>query len=112
MLQALVGKDLADLTEIVARHRVPTYRARQLYEGLYRTRVADLQAIRTLPSALRGTLLSEFAAGLPQVAQQFASIDGTARYLLKLSDGKTIETVFIPEQKRDTLCISSQVGCA
>ncbi len=112
MLQTLVGKDLADLADIVARHGEPTYRARQIYEGLYRTKVADLQAIRTLPAALRGALSAEFAAGLPQVAQRFASLDGTVRYLLKLSDGKTIETVFIPEQKRDTLCISSQVGCA
>ena len=112
MPQTLVGKDLADLAEILARHGEPTYRARQLYEGLYRTKVAELQAIRTLPAALRGELSAEFAADLPQVAQRFASIDGTVRYLLKLSDGKTIETVFIPEQKRDTLCISSQVGCA
>ena len=110
--QTLVGKDLADLAGILARHGQPAYRARQLYEGLYRTKVTDLQAIRTLPAALRGTLSAEFPAGLPQVARRFASIDRTVRYLLKLSDGKTIETVFIPEPKRDTLCISSQVGCA
>ncbi len=112
MLQALVGKDLADLAQILARHGEPTYRARQLYEGLYRKKVADLQAIKTLPAALRGTLSAEFSPGLPQLAQRFASIDGTVRYLLKLADGKTIETVLIPEQKRDTLCVSSQVGCA
>ena len=112
MPQTLVGKDLADLADIVARHGQPTYRARQIYDGLYRAKAADLHAIRTLPAALRGTLSAEFPAGLPRVTRRFASIDETVRYLLELSDGKTVETVFIPEQARDTLCISSQVGCA
>lgn len=107
-----MGKDLADLAGIVTSYGEPAYRARQLYEGLYRKKIVDLQSIEVLPETLRGALSKEFALELPQIAQQFASVDGTIRYLLKLSDGKTIEAVFIPESKRDTLCISSQVGCA
>ncbi len=49
--------------------------------------------------------------GLPEVAQLYQSADGTRRYLLRLDDGRTVETVLMPEGERDTICISSQVGC-
>ena len=70
-----------------------------------------LDSITTLPKSLREGLGGEFETGLPRVNQRFASVDGTVRYLLGLADGKSVEAVFIPEQDRDTLCISSQVGC-
>jgi 23S rRNA (adenine2503-C2)-methyltransferase len=50
--------------------------------------------------------------GLPGIAQRYESVDGTRRYLLRLEDGRTVETVLMPEGERDTICISSQVGCA
>jgi 23S rRNA (adenine2503-C2)-methyltransferase len=109
--QALVGKELSDLAELVAGLGEPAYRARQIYEGLYRQRLADLAEISSLPAALRSRLTAGHAAGLPKVAQRFAASDGTVRYLLELADGKSVEAVFIPEARRDTLCISTQVGC-
>ncbi len=109
--QPLVGKELSELAEIVARRGEAPYRARQLYQGLYRQAVTDLDSISTLPAALRASLAAEFGAGAPQPAGRFASSDGTVRYLLGLADGKSVEAVFIPEQHRDTLCISTQVGC-
>ena len=85
----------------------PRFRARQIYQAVYRQRVTDLQRVSTLPKPLR----EEFPVGIPEVDRQFDSTDGTRRYLLKLADGKTVETVWMPEAERSTVCISSQVGC-
>jgi len=85
----------------------PSFRARQIYEAVYRHRVTDLRAVSNLPKPLR----EELPVGLPQIERQFASTDGTIRYLLKLADGKTVETVWMPEAERSTVCISTQVGC-
>jgi 23S rRNA (adenine2503-C2)-methyltransferase len=109
--QTLAGKELSDLQEIMRERGLPQYRARQLYHGLYRLGLADLERIPALPAGLRAGLAQEFTAGLPGVEERFVSADGTVRYLLGLEDGKTIEAVFLPEEQRDTLCISTQVGC-
>jgi len=85
----------------------PGFRARQIYEAVYRRRVTNVAAISNLPKALRGRL----ELGLPEIERRFESTDGTRRYLLKLADGKTVETVWMPEGERSTICISSQVGC-
>ena len=110
MPQPLMGMDLAELRE-AAGPLQPPYRARQLYEALYRGRARDLARISTLPADLRQELASRYAVGLPEIATIYESSDGTRRYLLRLSDGRTVETVLMPEGERDTLCISSQVGC-
>ncbi len=91
---------------------LPAYRARQIYDWFYRLREPDLERITTLPKALRANLCGRFTAGLPAIQARYESTDGTRRYLLRLADGKTVETVLMPEGERDTLCISSQVGCA
>jgi 23S rRNA (adenine2503-C2)-methyltransferase len=109
--QALVGKELSDLAEIMRVRGLPHYRAGQLYHALYRLGLADLERIPSLPAELRASLAAEFNTGLPAVEQRFVSVDGTVRYLLGLEDGKTVEAVYIPEERRDTLCISTQVGC-
>jgi 23S rRNA (adenine2503-C2)-methyltransferase len=111
VVQALVGKELSDLTAIVRERGEPSYRARQIYHGLYRLGLSDLAGIPSLPAGLRADLARDFEAGLPMVSERFVSVDGTVRYLLGLADGKTVEAVFIPEEQRDTLCISTQVGC-
>ena len=107
----------------------PAFRAKQIYDAVYRQKVADLDAISNLPKALRTRLAAEFPLGLPTIERRYDSIDGTVRYLLKLADGRTVETVWMPESRardadestdedaehdwdRATICISSQVGCA
>ena len=85
----------------------PRFRARQIYEAVYRLRVTDLHRVSTLPKPLR----DEFPVGIPEVERVFDSADGTRRYLLKLADAKTVETVWMPEAERSTVCISTQVGC-
>jgi 23S rRNA (adenine2503-C2)-methyltransferase len=108
-LPPILGMDLADLGEVLGPDQ-PGYRARQLYSAIYRGGVSDLQKITTLPAAIRQNLSGrEF--GLPAIERRYESSDGTRRYLLRLGDGKTVETVLMPEGDRDTICISSQVGC-
>jgi 23S rRNA (adenine2503-C2)-methyltransferase len=89
----------------------PGFRARQIYEAVYRKRVADVGAISNLPKGLRDRLRSDLPLGLPEIERRYDSTDGTRRYLLRLGDGKTVETVWMPEGERSTICISSQVGC-
>jgi 23S rRNA (adenine2503-C2)-methyltransferase len=108
---ALIGQDLGDLTALLTSVGEKSFRARQLYHALYRQRVEALESVSALPSALRSRLAQVFETGLPEESERFTSNDGTVRYLLRLADGKTVEAVFIPERDRDTLCISSQVGC-
>ena len=89
----------------------PAYRAEQVYRAIYQQKVSDLVQISTLPGRIRTALAGTAELGLPVLDRRFESVDGTRRYLLRLSDGRTVETVLMPEGDRDTVCISSQVGC-
>jgi len=89
----------------------PAFRARQIYDAVYRRRVSDFASITALPVSLRKNLSSHLTLGLPGSSSQYSSADGTERYLLELEDRRTVETVLMPEEGRDTICISSQVGC-
>lgn len=110
MLQALVGSDLSDIQRALGDTQ-PPFRARQLYQALYRQKIEQLDALTTFPVVLRRRLSENFHIGLPVPDSWFDSSDGTRRYLLKLDDGRTVETVLMPEAGRDTICISSQIGC-
>jgi 23S rRNA (adenine2503-C2)-methyltransferase len=110
MLPILIGLDVAEIRELLGPGE-PAFRARQIYEALYRQRVASLDAVTNLPAALRSDLTTRATLGLPETERRFDSTDGTRRYLLRLADGKTVEAVFMPEEQRDTLCISTQIGC-
>ena len=110
MLQALAGLELDDLKKALGPDQ-PSFRARQIYHALYRRKVRSLAEMSTLPVGLRSLLTEKFTVGLPSVSSYFDSSDGTRRYLLELHDGRTVETVLMPEENRDTICISSQVGC-
>jgi 23S rRNA (adenine2503-C2)-methyltransferase len=108
--QTLVGMELPDL-QILLGPDQPAYRAKQLYDALYRQLVADLSDISVLPKSLKNQLITSTSLGLPAVERRFDSRDGTRRYLLRLEDNRTVEAVLMPEEGRDTICISSQVGC-
>src|ERR1017187_1806224 len=110
MSPPLVGMDLADLREALGSGQ-PEYRARQLYEAIYRGQASGLARFTTLRAGLRQALAERYSMGLPEIARRYESADGTLRYLLRLEDGRTVETVLMPEGRRDTICISSQVGC-
>jgi 23S rRNA (adenine2503-C2)-methyltransferase len=103
--------EIAAALEQAAGTALPSFRARQVYQAVYQQRVAGTDAIRTLPNDLRTRLAGALSYGLPEPSQSYTSSDGTKRYLLKLADGKSVETVLMPEGERYTFCISSQVGC-
>jgi 23S rRNA (adenine2503-C2)-methyltransferase len=102
--------ELADLQAALGQGQ-PSFRARQIYDAVYRRKVIDLAEISTLPKPLRDQLSAQLPVGVPAIEKRFQSTDGTKRYLLRLADGKTVETVWMPEAERSTICISSQVGC-
>src|SRR5882672_188899 len=110
MPQALLGMEVAELREALGPVQ-PEFRARQIYHALYSERVGDLVQISTLPAPLRTGLAASHTVGLPSLARRYESSDGTKRYLLELEDHRTIEAVLMPETGRDTVCISTQVGC-
>lgn len=109
-MQPLLGLEVRDLQQILPKD-LPPFRARQIYDAVYRGRVSELVQISTLPAALRAELGTSFRVGLPSEIHRYESVDGTRRYLLGLDDGRSVETVLMPEEERDTICISSQVGC-
>ena len=102
--------ELSDIREALGRE-APSYRAKQIYQAVYRQRLPGLTQISTLPKPLRDSLAATHPLGLPTPAARYESSDGTLRYLLSLEDNRTVETVLMPEPGRDTICISSQVGC-
>ena len=90
----------------------PNYRATQLYEAVYKQELDDFDRITNLPKTFRQELKSNLDITLPRIHRTFEADDGTRRYLLQLDDGDMAETVFIPDGDRNTICVSSQVGCA
>jgi 23S rRNA (adenine2503-C2)-methyltransferase len=90
----------------------PAFRATQIFKSVYQLWLDDFEVMTDLPKPLRSSLSEEWNIKLPPVHRRFDSIDGTRRYLVRLDDGELAETVFIPEEHRSTICISSQVGCA
>ena len=108
----LIGVSAQEMEAVVASLGEPRFRAGQLFHALYHERQLDLQRITTLPLRLRKRLEMDFQATLPAIEKKFTSTDGTSRYLLRLADGIEIETVLMPEPDRDTICISTQAGCA
>ncbi len=96
--RALFGMGLGELTELMAGLGQKPYRARQMFEALYKQRVSLLDDVMTLPVALREKLAEEgWEAGLPVMAQTAVSVDGTERYLMRMADGETVETVWMPD---------------
>ncbi len=110
MPQALVGMEVSELRQVLPAGQ-PSYRADQVYRAIYHQKVSDLVQISGLPAKIRTELASNAELGLPVADHVYQSTDGTRRYLLRLADGRTVETVLMPEEDRDTVCISSQVGC-
>jgi 23S rRNA (adenine2503-C2)-methyltransferase len=109
-MAVLMGLEVPEIEQLLGPEQ-PRYRARQLYAALYRQRRPGLMDIPTLPLELRRELAGRHQLGLPSLERRFDSVDGTRRYLLGLADGKTVETVLMPEEGRQTVCISTQVGC-
>src|SRR6476661_9232381 len=107
----LTGLTQPELVSFVETLGQPAYRGRQLFAALQHRRLRSFDDITDLPKDLR-TRLNEIArAATLKVESQYLSDDGTRRYLMKTHDSLPVEAVFIPEERRDTICFSSQSGC-
>src|SRR5437879_8696552 len=119
MMTELLGKSKEELREFCAALSEPAFRGAQIYHALYSERKFDVVQITNLPAALRERLSKEARITLPEVKQRFASTDGSLRYLFalppneeKLAPPASAEAVFMPSEGRQTICISTQAGCA
>jgi 23S rRNA (adenine2503-C2)-methyltransferase len=108
----LVELERSDLEAALTARGYPAYHARQIFAWLYRRGVGDFARMSDLPKPLRDELERSAVVSTPIVAQKDLSRDGTTKFLLKLADGRFIESVYIPDTPADTFCISTQVGCA
>lgn len=97
---------------LVAELGLPGYRTGQLIGWLYGRAARSFDDMTDLPTGLRATLAGRFALPYPSVDQRQVSADGTRKYLLRLADGVTVETVGLPAGDRLTVCFSTQAGCA
>jgi 23S rRNA (adenine2503-C2)-methyltransferase len=91
---------------------VPRFHGRQIFHWIYRRGVTDFSQMTDLPGNLRTTLAQNFTIASPIVESRQTSSDGTAKFLLRLTDNRRIESVYIPDTPAQTFCISTQVGCA
>ena len=107
----LFGLDRAALAEVMAERGEPAYRAGQIYLWLYRRRARAIADMTDLAKGVREALAARFELRWPEVIERGHSQDGTIKYLFRLDDGATVESVYIPEDRRRTICISTQAGC-
>ena len=109
----LLGLPRAELEAFVAdRLGAKPFRARQLMKWIYRRGAADFGAMTDLAQGFRAQLGETAAISVPEIVTEQRSADGTRKWMLRMDEVQGIETVYIPEPDRGTLCISSQVGCA
>src|SRR5438067_113790 len=107
----LTGLTPDELTALVAELGEPPFRARQLFAALNQRRLRSVDEMTDLPKSFRAKLSERAVASTLKVKSRYISEDGTRRYLMKTHDNLPVETVFIPEERRDTICFSSQSGC-
>ena len=108
----LLNFDRRALEAFFVAHGEKAFRASQVMQWVYQRGCDDFAQMSNLAKSLRGWLGEQGEIRLPAIEREQRSRDGTVKWLLRLDDGNGIETVFIPEEDRGTLCISSQVGCS
>jgi len=107
----ILGLSKSELVSFVETIGEPAYRARQVFAGLHYRRLQSFDEMSDLPKELRTRLKEVAKASSLTIESRYISSDGTRRYLMKTHDNLPVETVFIPEERRDTICFSSQSGC-
>ena len=107
----LFGKNLKELEETVLELKLPKFTAKQIADWLYKKRIDSIAEMSNLSKAARELLNENYVLGTNKPIKVSVSSDGTKKYLFDAADDKFIETAFIPEASRNTLCVSSQVGC-
>jgi 23S rRNA (adenine2503-C2)-methyltransferase len=107
----LTGLTEGELTAFVEEMCEPAYRGRQIFSALHHRRLRSVDEMTDLPKDFRTKLAERATASTLKIESRYLSEDGTRRYLMKTHDNLPVETVFIPEERRDTICFSSQSGC-
>ncbi|MCS6892298.1 MAG: 23S rRNA (adenine(2503)-C(2))-methyltransferase RlmN [Rhodovarius sp.] len=107
----LVGMTREQLAAEMAALGEQPFRARQLWHWIYHQGERDFARMSSIAKPLRERLAARYVIGRPEVAAEQQSADGTRKWLLRLRDGQQVETVYIPEEDRGAVCISTQVGC-
>src|SRR5499427_9875776 len=107
----LTGLSPAELADFVTSLGQPAYRARQIFAGIHGRRLRSFDEMTDLPRELREQLANQTTVSGLELESRYISSDGTRRYLFKTHDNYPVETVFIPEERRDTICFSSPSGC-
>lgn len=108
----LISLSESELADFVTQIGEPKYRAKQIFKGLHERRLLDFAEMTDLPKAFRQKLSETATASTLSVESRYVSTDGTRRFLMQTHDGFPVETVYLPSEKRDTICFSSQSGCA
>lgn len=108
----LIGLSREELEEKILAAGLPAFRARQIWHWLYHRGATAFDQMTTLAKPVRISLAEKFAIIRPSVVREQLSEDGTRKWLLRVPGGGEVESVFIPEEDRGALCLSSQVGCA
>jgi len=109
---SLLDLDRPGCEALVSGWGFKPFHGRNLFKWIHKHGIADFDDMTDLSKALRGRLAAETEVRLPRPVAEQPSSDGTIKWVLELADGQRVETVFIPEPARSTLCVSSQVGCA
>ncbi len=109
--KSLLGLTSEQLKVIVAENAMPSFTARQITEWLYQKKITSIHEMTNISQKNRTILSENYEIGRTSPVLMQASVDGTKKYLFKTPAGQFIETVYIPEDDRHTLCVSSQVGC-
>ena len=107
----LLGLTKAEIKSLLNKINLPNFRASQIWNWIYRSGTIDFNEMTNISKGLRSLLSQNFNIWRPKISSTHQSQDGTIKWLLKLDDGNEVETVWIPDEERGTLCISSQVGC-
>lgn len=107
----LLGMTLDELKEVVRNLGMPAFTGGQIAKWLYESHVTSIDQMTNISKANRAKLAEEYCIGVMAPMSSQKSVDGTIKYLFPVSSGKFVETVFIPEKDRATLCVSCQVGC-
>jgi 23S rRNA (adenine2503-C2)-methyltransferase len=104
----LTGLTRDELERFVQESGEPAYRGRQIFGALHRRRLRSFEEMTDLPKDFRERLATSATASTLTIESRYVAEDGTRRYLMKTRDGLPVETVFIPEERRDTICFSSR----
>jgi 23S rRNA (adenine2503-C2)-methyltransferase len=108
----LAGLELKELEAFVQSLGHKRFHAKQIYNWIWKRGVTDFGEMTNLGRELRAVLADKAIISLPEVVQHDVSEDGTQKFVLRLADGRQIESVFIPDTPKQTFCVSTQVGCA